>query len=345
MPGLTTAIANNNLKSGLLLAAFPALLLTLLAAMIFAFGLLSQPPGGGVLDPALFQSLNLPLPLDGVLTPSSLTLSAITAWWPTILGIALVWLIIGYFFNSMMICAATGARPLDRREAPELYHLLENLCISRGMAMPKLHLIDSDALNAFASGIDRNSYAVTVTRGLVERLERDELEAVLGHELTHIMNHDVRLLIITIVFVGMISFVAEMIWRNIRLMSYGGNRDRKGGMALFVLVAAIIAGIGYLLALVLRFAISRKREFMADAGAVDLTKNPEAMIRALEKISGNAQLPHVPAEVKQLFIENPPELGLTGLFATHPPIADRIAALRQIGGLRDEGRSFIPTVS
>ena len=157
------------------------------------------------------------------------------------------------------------------------------------------------------------------------------------------MNRDVRLLIITIVFVGMISFVAEMIWRNIRLMSYGGNRDRKGGMMLFVLVAAVIAGIGYLLALVLRFAISRKREFMADAGAVDLTKNPEAMIRALEKISGNAHLPHVPSEVKQLFIENPPELGLTGLFATHPPIAERIAVLREIGGLRDEGRSFIPT--
>jgi heat shock protein HtpX len=344
MPGLTTTIANNNLKSGLLLAAFPALLLTLLAAMVWALGFMAQPPGGGPIDPTLFQSLQLSLPDDGALTPAALTASAVRSWWPWVLGVAAVWLVIGYLFNSVMIRAATGAKPLQRRDAPELYNLLENLCISRGMAMPQLHLIDSDALNAFASGIDRRSYAVTVTRGLLQTLDREELEAVLGHELTHIRNHDVRLLIVTIVFVGMISFIAEMIWRNIRLLSYGGNRDRKGGMAAFVLVAALIAGIGYLLALVLRFAISRKREFLADAGAVELTKNPDAMIRALEKISGNARLPHVPAEVKQLFIENPPELGLVSLFATHPPIEARIAALRQLGGLRDEGQSIIPRV-
>jgi heat shock protein HtpX len=141
-----------------------------------------------------------------------------------------------------------------------------------------------------------------------------------------------------VVFVGMISFIAQMLWRS---LSYGpsGRRDRNP----IIFVAAIAMGIGYLLALLLRFALSRTREYLADAGAVALTKNPEAMISALRKISGNAALPDVPPEVRQMFIENPPSAAaLFGLFATHPSIEDRIRVLEHLGGLPPQRKSIIP---
>lgn len=345
MLGLTTHIANNNLKSVGLLLAFPLLLLTLLGGIFLVMGFFASPAGMAQVPTALFQQFSLPVPITMPATPVDLAAAAIQNWWPYVLGVAALWTLIGFFFNSLMIRAATGARSVTQNEEPELYRLLENLCISRGLKMPKLAVIESNALNAFASGIDEASYTITVTRGLMQTLTRDEMEAVLAHELTHIINRDVRLLIITVVLVGMISFIAEMLWRNMRLAAYsGGNRNRGGGAIMFMLVAAVMLGIGYLLALILRFAISRKREYLADAGAVELTKNPIAMISALEKISGNAEIPSVPPEVKQMFIENPPEMGLFSLFATHPPIADRIAVLRQIGGLPDDGRSIIPDV-
>jgi heat shock protein HtpX len=193
-------------------------------------------------------------------------------------------------------------------------------------------------MNAFASGLGAGSYAITVTRGLVEALTRDELEAVLGHELTHIINRDVRLLIVTVVFVGMISFIAQMLWRS---LSWGrsGRRDRSPLIA----IAAIAMGVGYVLALVLRFALSRTREYLADAGSVALTKNPEAMISALRKIADHASMPEVPPEVRQMFIENPPSAAeLFGLFGTHPPIEARIRALEQIGGVAPHHKSIIP---
>jgi heat shock protein HtpX len=190
-------------------------------------------------------------------------------------------------------------------------------------------------MNAYASGIDNRSYAITVTRGLLEALDRDELEAVLAHELTHIIDRDTRLLIITIVFVGMISFLAQLLWSTIRVAAFTRGRSRRGGggVIILVLIAAVVMFVGYLLALVLRFALSRRRELLADAGSVALTKNPDALIGALLKISKNAELPHVPSEVRQMFIENPPSFfDLGGLFATHPPIEKRIKILEQLGG-------------
>jgi heat shock protein HtpX len=230
---------------------------------------------------------------------------------------------------------ATGAKPVTREERPELYNLLENLCISRGLTMPKLYIIDTDEMNAYASGIDDKSYAITVTRGLLDTLNRDEIEAVLAHELTHIIDRDCRLLIVTIVFTGMISFMAQMLWRSIRIAAFSGGRSRRGGggVLIFVAIAAVAMLVGYVLALILRFALSRKRELLADAGSVELTKNPDALISALLKISKNPLVPHVPSEVRQMFIENPESgFDLGGLFATHPPIAKRIQILEQLGG-------------
>jgi heat shock protein HtpX len=337
--GLSTYRWNNNIKSLALLAAFPFLLLLLLAILAYGFAWVLADPRG-LIDPRNFATYGL-LPA-GDYGPADFAAAAIRAWWPYVVGGAAVWVGIGYLFNDSMIHAATGAQPLDRAQAPRLYAVLEPLCISRGLAVPKLYIMDTDAMNAFASGIDQRTYSITVTRGLLERLDDRELEAVLAHELTHIINRDVRLMIVTIVFVGMISFLAQMLWQTMRFggYGYGGGYGRdtreRGKFAAFQLVAAIVAGIGYVLALVLRFAISRKREYLADAGSLELTKNPEALISALRKISANPEVAHVPSEVRQMFIENPPHLDFVELFATHPPIEARIRVLEQLGGVHTD---------
>ena len=324
--GLTTYRQNNNIKSMVLLLLFPVLLIALLGFIFLFLGIAADSR-----EP--FYAFQL----DSVLGTGSavdLALSAIYAYWPIVLGIAAVWVLIGYFFNDAIIHYATGALAVTRQEQPELYNLVENLCISRGLTVPKLYIVDTDAMNAYASGIDERSYAITVTSGLLAALDKDELEAVLAHELTHIMERDTRVLIVTIVFVGMISFLTQLLWRSIRISAFTRGRGKnQGGMMLFLLIAAVASAIGYLLALVLRFAISRRREYQADAGSVDLTKNPDALISALMKISQNPDVPHVSSEVRQMFIEAPPSsFALAQLFDTHPPIAKRIAVLEQLGG-------------
>ena len=331
--GLTTYRQNNNVKSILLLVAFPALLLALMGVIFFLFALVSGRPEDPY-APTAFQILGLQSVL-GTGSPFDLALSAMLAYWPIVFGVAAIWVLIGYFFNDAIIHMATGAKPVTREEQPALYNVLENLCISRGLTMPRLYIIDTDVMNAYASGIDQKSYAITVTRGLLDQLNKDELEAVLAHELTHIIDRDTRLLIITVVFVGMISFFAQLLWRGLRVASFTRSRSRNGGAAVVVimLIAAVAMVVGYVLALVLRFALSRRRELLADAGSVELTKNPDALISALTKISKNADVPHVPSEVRQMFFENPRSgFDLGGLFSTHPPIEKRIHILEELGG-------------
>jgi heat shock protein HtpX len=340
--GLSTYRWNNNLKSFLLLAAFPFLLLLLLGAVFFFFGLLQAAPNGRI-DPYLFQNLGLGMP-RGSGTPFALALAAVYGYWPIVLGVAAVWVLIGYFFNDGMIHAATGAHAVTREEAPRLYNILETLCISRGLKTPSLYIIDTDAMNAYASGIDQRTFAITVTSGLLDRLDDAELEAVLAHEITHILQRDVRVLIITIVFVGMISFLAQILWRTLQIASFTRSRDKSGGGVAILVIAAIVFAVGYVLALILRFAISRKREYLADAGSVELTKNPEALISALRKISDNPEVPHVSHEAMQMFIENPPTAAdFFGLFSTHPPIEARIHVLEELAGLPPPEKSIIPT--
>jgi heat shock protein HtpX len=327
--GLTTYRRNNNLKSIVLLAAFPVLLLALVGATFFLFGLAVGQENPEA--PGAFQNFGLQRVL-GTGSPGDFAVSAMVAYWPIVFGVAAIWLLIGYFFNDAIIHAATGAMPVTREAQPQLYNLLETLCISRGLAMPRLYIIETDVMNAYASGIDQKSYAITVTRGLLDALNKDELEAVLAHELTHIIDRDTRLLIVTVVFVGMISFLAQLLWRGLRVFAFRRTKN-AGAVLIMVAIGAVVMFIGYLLALVLRFALSRRRELLADAGSVELTKNPDALIGALTKISKNAAVPHVPSEVRQMFIENPPSaFDLGGLFSTHPPIAKRIHILEELGG-------------
>jgi heat shock protein HtpX len=269
---------------------------------------------------------------------------------------AAAWIIIAYFFNVSIIDAVTGATDVTRKEQPRLYNLLENLCISRGIPMPKLKVMDTEALNAFASGLNQRQYAVTVTSGLLKELNDEEMEAVLGHELTHIRNGDVQLMVIAVIIAGVVGFAAEIFFRIFfnSNWSFGGgssrsssssssDSDRKGGggaiMAILIAVALIV--VAWFLSLVVRFALSRSREFLADAGAVELTKNPDAMISALRKIENRGELEGATSAVMEMCIDNPRE-GFTDLFATHPSVDARIRALVKFAGGHDQGRIARP---
>ena len=314
--GLQTHIWNNNLKSVVLLAGFPLLLLVLMYALCVGYvGIAAE-----------FSSIE-----EGL----RLARDQLVRIWPFAFLAAGVWFLIAWMAHQALINMSTGARPVTRAEAPDLYNLLENLCISRGAPMPRLSLIDTPAMNAFASGVSDRNYAITVTRGLVEGLNKRELEAVLAHELTHIRNRDVRLLIIAVIFVGIFSFFGELVFRNVfrtgvRIGGHSSGRkgDSRGGGILILIAIALIA-LAYILAIVIRFALSQKREYLADAGAVDLTRDPDAMISALKKISGNSQM-DAPAEVRQMMLDN--KADFAGIFATHPSIEKRIIALQNYAG-------------
>ena len=319
--GLSTHIWNNRLKSILLLIGFPVLLLLIayaVALVIVAFDAYS-------VDQGFRDAFRL--------LPSII---------PVVLVVTAVWWVIAWFANQGIIDAITGANRVDRKTEPRLWNLLENLCISRGITMPALRIIETPQRNAFASGIREKQYSITVTRGLVDSLDDAELEAVLAHELTHIRNRDVQLLVISAVFVGIITLVGELLVRSPRAMlsmtsrsSRSSSRGGKGGgaMIILILVAIGIFILARFLGIALRFALSRKREYLADAGAVELTRNPDAMIGALRKIAGHSEI-RAPDQVRAMFIDYPMGAGIASLFATHPPIEARISALvRFAGGL------------
>jgi len=254
---------------------------------------------------------------------------------------AIVWILIAYKFHQSMIDMVTDASPVTRQQQPALYNLLENLCISRGITMPTLRVADDDALNAFATGLNEKQYSITVTRGLIETLDDQEIEAVLGHELTHIRNGDVRMLVIAVVIAGVISFFGEMIFRLFFQASfYGGRRsssdDRKGGAGIAIVIAIALIAVAWILSIVIRFALSRQREYLADAGSVELTKNPDAMISALRKIEGRGELTHANSAVMEMCIDNPRE-GFSNIFDTHPPVEKRVEALVKFAGGHDPG--------
>lgn len=256
-----------------------------------------------------------------------------------------VWIVIAYYFHQSMIDAVTGGREIQRSDDPRLYTILENLCISRGIPTPKLKVIESDALNAFATGMNAKQYSITVTTGLLDRLDDAEIESVLGHELTHIRNGDVRMMVVAVIIVGVISFFAELIFRLwfYNGWSFRGSRsdERRGGAGIAVLVAIGLLVVAYLLSFLIRLALSRSREFLADAGSVELTKNPDAMISALRKIEGRGELPGATSAVMEMCIDNPRE-GFGELFDTHPSVENRISALVKFAGGHDPGPLALP---
>jgi heat shock protein HtpX len=334
--GLYTHIASNRFRSMLLLAG----LFVLIYVLVFAGALIAE------------VVLNANGTVDYYLAAASRDL--IKAF-PYATGGAALWIMLAYFFHQSIVDAVTGGEAVTRQHQPRLYNLLENLCISRGIAMPKLKVLDSEALNAFATGLNPRQYSVTVTTGLLKALSDQEIEAVLGHELTHIRNGDVQLMVIAMIIVGVVGFAAELFFRLFFYSNwnFGGDRssrsssssgdDRKSGGAIVVVILAIaLLALAWALSLVVRLALSRSRELLADAGSVELTKNPDAMISALRKIENRGELQGATSAVMEMCIDNPRD-GFADLFSTHPSVDARIAALVKFAGGHDPGPLALPS--
>ena len=330
-----TQIRRNNMLTTILLLMFPVIIL----GMVWVFLALVNYFGNGVYD----QYGNIVRHLDTA-TVNYYFVNAIP-W--VIIGVG-VWFAIAYFSNTAMVRAATGARPVTRKENPRIYNIVENLCIACNMDMPKINIVNDPQLNAFASGIDKKSYTVTLTTGIINYLNDDELAGVIGHELTHIRNHDTRLLITSIIFVGIVSTIMSIVVQMMyNAFWFGGmshrssdneedNRGNGLSMIAVFIIAALCCAVAYLFTLLTRFAISRKREYMADAGGAELCGNPLALASALRKISGDPGLENVKRDdIAQLFIIHPQHFapGLTSffssLFSTHPDTRKRIEILEQ----------------
>ncbi len=329
--GMHTQIARNNICSILLLLAFPLIILATVWIFLMVCNFSNPDYSDDTVGIARYFDIE---------TANNAFMTVL----PWVVGIVGVWFVIAFFANASMVKASVGARSLSRKENPRIYNIVENLCMTCGMDMPKINIVDDPQLNAFASGINKQSYTVTVTTGLLDILDDNELAGVIGHELTHIRNKDTRLLITSIVFVGIVSTTMTMILQALynSLTCETGNRnsrdEKKGvnGVAIILVIAAICCAVAYVFTLITRFAISRKREYMADAGGAELCGNPLALASALKKISGNPGLDNVKrADMAQLFIIRPDEMetGFIGfvdsLFSTHPDPEKRIALLEQ----------------
>ena len=312
--GLQKQISSNNKKSILLLLGFPIILL------------------GAVYSVLILVSNNLDRLNFELINERFVEISPYV-----IIGTG-IWFFIAYLGHSSMIDYASKAKGINRKENMRVYNLTENLCMSVGMNMPKLKIIESKALNAFASGLNKKNYSVTLTRGIINKLNDDELEGVIAHELMHIRNNDVKLLVISIIFVGIFSLIIQLAFRGMLYGSMGRSRKKDGkGSAALLIIILIVSIIAYLISLLFKFAISRKREFLADAGAAEMTRKPNSLANALQKISSNSKIDSIRSDdIKQLFIDNSNDkkskniLGnFRSLFSTHPPIEERIKILNQ----------------
>jgi heat shock protein HtpX len=244
---------------------------------------------------------------------------------------------ISYWFSDSIALATAGASPLDKVRYGNVYRLMENLAITAGLPMPRLYLIPDSAMNAFATGRDPQHAAIAVTQGLVERLDDNELAGVLAHELSHVGNEDIRLSSMVMVMAGLIALVSDMFLRGM-LTGRGRRRadfDEGQGGGFLVLVGVALALLAPLAATLIQLAITRKREFMADADGVLLTRYPEGLISALHKIGGDEEpLEAANSGTAHMYFKNPLTGGwLRGLFDTHPPIPERIKALKEGTGL------------
>ena len=310
--GIQNQIRRNNQKSVLLLIAFPLLILAAVFAVVYFLS---------------YDELGNANPDKAI----DLFVGAI----PFVIIVVLVWFLIAYFAHGKMIALATGAKTLERKSNMRVYNLVENLCMSVGMTMPKVQIIDSMALNAYASGLKEKDYTVTLTRGIIDSLNDDELEGVIAHELMHIRNKDVRLLVVSIIFVGIFAFVVQIAFRSFLYGGLGGGRNNRDSGKLMILIL-VVSAVAYLFSLLFKFSLSRKREYMADSGAAEMTRKPWALASALKKIAPNHHVETKSEEVQQLFIENTPKDtsanlfgNIGGLFTTHPTIEKRIQFLEQ----------------
>ncbi|MBP7992556.1 MAG: M48 family metallopeptidase [Candidatus Magasanikbacteria bacterium] len=240
--------------------------------------------------------------------------------------VSLVMSLSSYYAGDKIALTTSGAKQIKKEDNPYVFRMVENLCITAGIPEPKVYIIDSPALNAFATGRDPKHASIALTTGIIGALENEELEGVIAHELSHVQNYDIRVMTVVIVLVGLVSLLAQ--W----FLHFGGGRrdsDSKGGN-LFAIVAIVLMLLSPIIAELIKLAVSRKREYLADASGSLLTRYPEGLARALEKIQASTTpLATASTATAHLFISNPFKgKSVSGLFSTHPPIADRIAKLR-----------------
>ncbi len=370
----------NTLKTIFILACFPLLLMatlwgvlaTLVIIVCFALWLASAritfawPPTWADIVPRFMWD---GLGIAPVLTPRplhTLPADASTLWnyyaplinqttidaAPWLLGIALLWVIFGLRYEGRLIAALSGSRGLAHSECPPLYDVLEELCEKNNMPMPRLYLARELPANAFASGIGRDSYAITVTAGLIGTLDRNEVKAVLAHELSHIRHGDVRLLVVATMIVGIFGWAAGTLWRYVThsLMGYPTRYNTLLFSLPFVMLLAMMLSLGGGLSELLKRIMLREREMGADAGAAVLTNDPSAMASALEQIASAPVQLHMPRAIRDMLIYNAPRpKGFGGwwqrLWSTHPPLNIRLAALQQQGARpRVRGPSLVTLV-
>lgn len=261
---------------------------------------------------------------------------------PFAIGAAFLWILFSYFNGDAMLLKNANAREITLKDNPRLFRLVENLCITKGLPLPKIYIVDDPSLNAFATGRKPTASSIAVTSGLLEELDKQELEGVLAHELGHIENRDVTLMLIAIAGISFFTLAGELI---LRIGARTTSRSNKGGQAtlVIVLIGVVFLIFGYFIAPLLRLAMSRQREYLADATAALTTRNPAALASALEKIDNHshmAMLDEHPS-MAAMCIQSPKKVEsrlfnrLSGLYATHPPIGERIKRLREMDGQAD----------
>lgn len=241
-----------------------------------------------------------------------------------------------YYFSDKLVLATSGAQQIQKTDSPELFTIVENLCIGDGLPMPKIYIMNEAAPNAFATGRDPKHAVVCVTTGLLERLNRAELEGVISHELSHVKNLDIRLMAIVAILVGFIAILADLFMRNLWFSSMSNDREERANNTYFLIIGIVFAILTPIIATLIQLSVSRKREFLADASGALLTRYPEGLASALEKIAKD----HTPIRgasnaTAHLFIENPFKdkksgAWFAGLFDTHPPVEERIKILRSM---------------
>lgn len=328
-------IAQNKRRTWLLVLLFPLTLMALVYACLFGFHYLSS-------ENIYYHSVTY---VEKVESPvlKAVTLANQTAEivLPFLLLFVVGWIITVYYWGDAFLLGSVKGIEVHREEQPELYNLVENLCISQGLPMPRVYIINDNSLNAFATGRDPEHASVILTKGIIQRLERIELEGVVAHELAHIQNRDIRLMLITVVGIAFFTFLSEICFRAGVTISHGRSGKGKGEAVLLLFLLGILLAIyGYLVAPLIRLAVSRTREFQADASAALMTRHPGALASALQKISFDPRVEILEshASMAAMCIENPLKKErlftfLSGMFATHPPVEKRIAALKDMAGI------------
>ena len=248
---------------------------------------------------------------------------------------ALVSALIGYYSGDKIALWTSGAIPVTKEQNPYVVRMVENLAITSGLPTPKVYIIPDEDINAFATGRDPKHSSLAVTQGAIAKLANEELEGVLAHEMSHIGNYDIRYMTLVIVLVGTIMVLSDIFWRTRFIGGRRGGRDSGGNILMIVGLLLLI--LSPIIAQLIRLAVSRKREYLADATGALLTRYPEGLARALEKIKNQgARIERATRSTAHLYIANPLGGGVTNLFSTHPPIEKRVAALRQMGSINNQ---------